>query len=270
MHITLLINRDLASNVALNYLLPALSTAHELTVYYSERVGQPPSEHALATLAFFEQTLPNEILYPLFDARQQQGPLRTFEALARYLQCPMQCLNDPNSLEGLALLRAHSPDLLLTIRYGRILQQAAIDIAGLGVLNLHSGKLPNYRGVMATFQAMKAGDPELYSTVHWIENATIDTGRIVTIQGIARAPDSCYLMNVVGLYPSGCEALIQAVRALTAGAPLVASPAPRQGQYYSFPDAKALREFHDAGLRLVDHRALAHFLNNYRSLPQSQ
>ena len=265
MHITLLVNRDLASNVALNNLLPDLSEAHDLTLYYSERVGHPPSNHALATLEFFEQTLPNHILFPLIDHRQQRGELATFKALETYLLRPMQSLNDPNSRQGLDQLRQDSPDLVLSIRYGRILHQAAIDIPKLGVLNLHSGRLPDYRGVMATFRSMLKMDTDLCTTLHWIENASIDTGRIVGIQCAPRKPNACYLMNVLGLYQSGCRAIIGAIERLESGEPLSGTPPEQWGDYYSFPEAETLRQFHEAGHRLVDPEALTHFLSSYRN-----
>lgn len=265
MRITLLVNRDLASNVALNNLLPELSKEHDLSVYYSERVGQPPSNHALATLAFFEQTLSNHILFPLIDHRQQRGALATFKALETYLLRPMQSLNNPNSRQGLDRLRRDSPDLVLSIRYGRILHQAAIDIPKLGVLNLHSGKLPDYRGVMATFRAMLKMDTHLCTTLHWVENASIDTGRIVGIQCAPREPNACYLMNVLSLYQSGCRAIIGAIERLESGEPLSGSPPEQRGDYYSFPEAETLWQFHEAGHRLVDPEALTYFLSSYRT-----
>ena len=129
----------------------------------------------------------------------------------------MQRLNDPNSPSGIALLKSANPDLIVSIRYGRILKQSAIDIPHrLGVLNLHSGKLPQYRGVMATFRALLAGDAELFSTLHWIDDETIDTGRIISIQGVPTDPDGCYLSNTLNLYPSGCRALLDAINTLHA------------------------------------------------------
>ena len=68
MRITLLTNRDLASNVALNLLLPQLSSNHELHVFCSDRVGSKPAATGLATASFYEQTLPLELLFPLIDA----------------------------------------------------------------------------------------------------------------------------------------------------------------------------------------------------------
>ncbi len=179
--ITLLTNRDLASNFALNLLLPQLSTHHDLQVFCSDTVGSQPVAPGLATASFYETTLPLELLFPLVDAHPKQGELLTFQGLRQFLVEPMASLNQPNTADGLSTLAATEPDLMISIRYGCILEADALSIPAKGVLNLHSGGLPEYRGVMATFRAMLANDNMLCSTLHWIDDATIDTGRIISI-----------------------------------------------------------------------------------------
>ena len=197
MRITFLVNRDLASNVALNLLLPKLVEKHQLTAFYSDQVGTQPDDPSLAMLFFFEHTLLDQLLFPLIDDLSLRGKRLTFDALSTFLTEPMQRLNAPNSPSGIASLKSTNPDLIVSIRYGHILKQSAIDIPHLGVLNLHSGKLPQYRGVMATFRALLAGDAALFSTLHWIDDETIDTGRIISIQGIPTDQDGCYLSNTL-------------------------------------------------------------------------
>jgi methionyl-tRNA formyltransferase len=68
MNITLLANRDLASNLALNQLLPRLSEQHQLRVFLSSQVGSAANlPEPLRLLKFFEQTLFNDILFPALD-----------------------------------------------------------------------------------------------------------------------------------------------------------------------------------------------------------
>lgn len=201
MRITLLTNLDLASNVALNLLLPALSTAHDLELMCSSSVGKPSTHPELAALRFLEQTLPNDLLFPMVDTQKNAGELLTFQGLERYLASPMRVLNAPNSEHGVRLLSDTTPELMISIRYGKILRSKALSIPDLGVLNLHSGKLPDYRGVMATFRAMLAQEQELFSTLHWIDDDTIDTGRVISVQGHRRAAIGCYLSNTLSLYP---------------------------------------------------------------------
>jgi methionyl-tRNA formyltransferase len=96
----------------------------------------------LATASFYEQTLPLEILFPLIDAQPKQGELLTFQGLGQFLVAPVASLNQPNTTGGLSTLAATEPDLMISIRYGCILEADALSIPAKGVLNLHSGGLP--------------------------------------------------------------------------------------------------------------------------------
>lgn len=263
MRITFLTNRDLASNFALNLLVPALSENHELQVFCSDAVGRKPVEPTLAELNFYEHTLPNELLFPLIDAQGSKGELLTFKGLSDYLSSPVTSLNEPNETRGLATLAASEPDLAVSIRYGCILDVPAISLPPKGVLNLHSGRLPAYRGVMATFRAMLANDEELCSTLHWIDDAGIDTGRTISVQATTRHPSQCYLANTLGLYPSGCEALLRAIETMTKGGslPLVHSDGP--SCYYSFPDTSTIDTFEAASFKWVDPVFFTQFIGRY-------
>ena len=247
MRITLLTNRDLASNFALNLLLPQLSSNHDLHVFCSDRVGSKPAAPGLATALFYEQTLPLELVFPLIDAQPKHGELLTFQGLNTFLVQPVTSLNQPNSSEGLGELAATEPDLVVSIRYGCILGAELLAAPTRGVLNLHSGRLPEYRGVMATFRAMLAGDEKLCSTLHWIDDPTIDTGRIISIQSHKRDPEHCYLANTIGLYPSGCKAILEAIGTIETGHEPNAQAPRDTGTYYSFPDQASLEAFTEAG-----------------------
>ena len=263
MRITLLTNRDLASNYALNLLLPSLSSNHELHVLCSDRVGSKPAAPGLATASFYEQTLPLELLFPLIDAQPKHGELRTFQGLNQYPVAPIASLNKPNSTEGLGTLAATEPDLVISIRYGCILEAEALSIPTKGVLNLHSGRLPEYRGVMATFRAMLAGDEKLCSTLHWIDDATIDTGRIISIQSHDRDPMQCYLSNTIGLYPAGCAAILEVVGMIETGHQPDSQMPEQGGAYFSFPDQGSLEAFAQSGHRWANPEFVAKMMSRY-------
>jgi methionyl-tRNA formyltransferase len=159
----------------------------------------------------------------------------------------------PDAPEGLAALTEAAPDLVISVRYRRILRDAAIAIPRHGVINLHSGVLPEYQGVMATFWAMLDGAATLGCTLHRVVDSGIDTGPII---GIAIRPadrKASYLRNVLALYPRGIDMLVAAVDALAAGRPLVTrTDTGGSGRYFSTPDPAALARFDAAGLRLID------------------
>ena len=263
MRITLLTNRDLASNIALNLLLPALSDGHELEVFCSSSVGTPSGLPDMATLQFLEQTLPNDLLFPLIDAQAHEGELLTFQGLERYLNSPIGSLNTPNSPEGLKVLSTTAPDLVISIRYGRILHTEVLSIPARGVLNLHSGRLPTYRGVMATFRAMLAQDEDLYSTLHWIDDDSIDAGRVISVQSHRRRPEACYLSNTLSLYPAGCEAVLKAVSILEHQGTLPSLERELANTYYSFPDEDSLLRFNQAGYQWAAPEFLTRLYSRY-------
>lgn len=261
--ITFLVNLDLQSNYALNLLLPTLSDPHDITVFFSSRVGSGAQHAALRQLTFYEQTLPNQLLFPILDRVEKRGSLRTFAGLLEYLTGPIQPLEEPNSKIGLKRLRSARPDLIISIRYGRILHAAAIAVPRLGVINLHSGRLPEYRGVMATFRAMLNNDAELASTLHWIDSDSIDAGPVICQQVTPRVPGSCYLGNVLSLYDAGCSAMVQAIETLSRHQVPKCNAATDTGAYYSFPTDADIARFAQEGHQWVDESRLITFLTRY-------
>jgi methionyl-tRNA formyltransferase len=253
LNITVLANRDLASNLALNHLLPALAAGHRVSVYLSDAVGgKADRPQALQDLKFFEQTLFNELLFPLVDGGDNPGELRTYAGLARHTAQPIASLNRVNSEAGLATLRGDEPDLIVSIRYGGILRDEAIAIPALGVINLHSGLLPQYRGVMASFRALLAGEDRLGTTLHYIQDPGIDTGDVIAQTALAVEPGRSYLWHVLALYPPAIEKLLACVAELARGDALPTHPQGAGGQYFSFPDAEDLAAFQAHGLALFD------------------
>ncbi len=264
MKITILANRDVASNFALNRLLPALAAEHRLSIFLSSRVGgNTLAPKPLVQLKLFEQSLFNDLLFPALARSSVDGRLLSFEALAASVDAPLSVLNKINSNEGLKMLVASQPELVLSIRYGGILRETAIAVPRLGVLNLHSGLLPQYRGVMASFYAMLNGDSSLGTTLHFIRDAGIDTGDIVgnTQQLVQR--EHSYLWNVLQLYPAGVDLMCSAVAKLTAGLELPVSAQPEGGNYYSFPSEDQLHRFGELGLSLYDVQEIIDFAKYY-------
>lgn len=243
MKITLLCNRDLPSHVALGLLVKGLAE-HSLSIFISEKVGADKVlPEPLMELAAFERQL-------LMDGRP------SFEQLAESAGCSLQGFvdldNKVNTPEGIARIAATEPELIISVRFGLIIREAVIALPNKGIINLHSGLLPNYRGVMATFRAMQNNDTEIASTLHYIRDRGIDNGDIISISAIPLNPQQSYLLNVINLYAGGCQQIISAVSNLCAGKGLVAYPQEQVSTYYSFPSQAELDAFAAAGGRLFD------------------
>jgi methionyl-tRNA formyltransferase len=251
------VNRDLASSVALNLLLPAFAP-HEVRVGLTERVGrstpadEPPARRELRIA---EQELPNEVLFPAIERAAYPDDGRRFLTFAELETCrgiPVTGLPRPNDGPGLAAIEAFAPDVIVTIRYGAILRPAAIAIPRFGVLNLHSGLLPAYRGVLATFRALIHGDAEIGCTLHSIADASIDTGDIIAQARIPVQRERSLLWHVLALYEPGVSLITAALDRLATGDPVRGTAQPAGGAYYSAPSSAEWEAFLRRGWRVAD------------------
>ena len=120
--------------------------------------------------------------------------------------------------------------------------------------------LPEYRGAMATLWALLNGDTEIGSTLHYIVDATIDTGPVVGRARIPLAHERSYMASVLDLYPPGCEMVLKAIGEIERTG---AAPSQRQtgkGRYFTWPTQEELDGFLEQGYRLCDGQELAQFI----------
>jgi methionyl-tRNA formyltransferase len=243
MNIVLLGHRDIASLFALNRLI-TLCPEHGYTAFHSGPLkSEQPVPDALLKLA-------------KIDAKLCGQYLAEFEVAAALRSA--RELPAPNSPEGLQLLTDCDPDLIVSIRYRRILRDDAIAVPRHGILNLHSGILPDYRGVMATFWAMLNNEPEIGATLHRIVDSGVDTGPVIGISRVKTQLQESYLANVLSLYIEGCTMLANSLKAVSRGKIQRDAPPPtRPGRYYSTPDDAAIKRFLAKNLSLVRGNELA-------------
>lgn len=281
MRITLLCNLDIASNLAANRLIKALPE-HHFSVLMTAQVGSNSHRpKALEALSFYENTLFTRILFPALASKQEaskckgsekgvsgkgaagkesgeyevyaQPQLLTFEAMQQR-GVDIYPVSEINDGHGLSVLKRCQPDLILSVRFGRILKTPALEVPKYGVLNLHSGLLPQYRGIMATFWAMLRDESHIGCTLHRIQDGGIDTGDILSTHAIEMDYSLSYFDNMLTIYPAGLDAMIAATKRIADGVALVAMPQDdSQANYYGLPDHASISLFEQKGYRWVIH-----------------
>jgi len=244
MNIILLGHDDIASKIALRFIASQLPE-HNYKLFLSgpSAAAETPPPEQLARLSMLDKTFYDSLPWNIHGGTDE--------------------LPAPNSSDGVTALRAFEPDLFISLRYRRILKPVSIEIPQHGVLNLHSGLLPQYQGVMATFWAMLNDDEEIGCTLHTIVDETIDTGPIIGLSRTSVRTEWSYLANVLELYPDGCRMTVDAIRKISAGETLETFPQTAAGHYYSVPQPDDLERFLAMGLRLADANDLQDFLDRH-------
>jgi len=139
-------------------------------------------------------------------------------------------------------------DLIASVSATQIFKERLINLPPHGCINIHTAKLPNYRGLYPTYWAMACGEKSIGICVHYIEKG-IDTGRII-LQDEVEIPASTTLDHMLKVTKlKGAELLIKAIKQIAEGTVRASYPE-GQGSYFSFPTAESYRQFKNHGYKL--------------------
>ena len=98
---------------------------------------------------------------------------------------PYLKVNSPNNQDAIEFLKNQNPDLILSIG-SNIIREKFLEIPNIGVLNVHMGILPEYRGIGVTEWPIienRVHDVGLGITLHFMDSG-VDTGPIVDTKKI--------------------------------------------------------------------------------------
>lgn len=219
MRVLLLLNSDLHSKAAYDKLSLYLSK-YDTKVFVSQKVGS-------------SKNLPKQII-DMQSAESFKFP--------EFYTLP----DNINSDLALDEIGVFAPDIILSIRFGQIIKRTdLINLPRFGILNLHSGILPRYRGVMPSFWSILNGEKRLGATLHFITDPTIDTGNIVGFSESEIDWDDSLISNINRIYDEGCELVISALDRVFSLGRIDSIPQNQIGstRYYSYPKETDVQSF---------------------------
>jgi methionyl-tRNA formyltransferase len=119
-------------------------------------------------------------------------------------------------LEGLDALRELKPEICVSAAFGQIFSKEIIDVAPLGIINVHASLLPKLRGAAPIQWAIINGDTETgVTTMHTDEG--IDTGDMILSAKTTILPDENSAELSLRLSEMGAELLCKTLRLIEKG-----------------------------------------------------
>ncbi|MFT5425667.1 MAG: methionyl-tRNA formyltransferase [Gammaproteobacteria bacterium] len=163
--------------------------------------------------------------------------------ISRIYDIPVKRVSDINQPAVVKLLEDLKPDIIVSAYFNQIIKEPIIELPRLGILNIHPGWLPAYRGAMAYFWVLKNGSETAGVSVHWIDKGT-DTGEIVARRQI-KIEKGMTQQKVLILTAVTGSILLQRIAKLilTGQKPNGISVKDEQSQYYSVPGEKEFNEY---------------------------
>jgi len=190
--IAVCVKNDLFGAIVLNHVVPRLlAGGHNLAVFMSvrDRVELDDSIPELDLMRMVERQVPLNLLFPALDSGAATMAMATPRGVAALTGRPLVLVGDMTREGGVALIEGFAPEMILSVRFSYLFRRSTIAMAQGGIINVHPGPLPEYRGLYAPFWQMTRGNPTLRCTVHLVDPG-IDTGPLLSIAGAAWAVDT--------------------------------------------------------------------------------
>ena len=194
------------------------------------------------------------------------GPIDFCRLLARYVRVKLrgdsiaklaknkglpivECrsVNDPEYIER---VKAISPDVIASVAAPEIFKKPIIDTPGTGCINIHSGRLPIYRGMMPNFWQLLKGEKTACVTVHEMVEKLDAGGILGTLEWPLKEKDSLDRV-ITGTKQDGARLMIDVLLKMKRGE-AVAEPLDMSNkQYFSFPQPEDVKAFRKRGHKMI-------------------
>jgi methionyl-tRNA formyltransferase len=175
---------------------------------------------------------------------------RSIGRLAAERGIPMVPAQSVNAPEYVRTVRGIAPDVIVSVAAPEIFRKDLLRTPRLGCINIHSGRLPVYRGMMPTFWQMMRGEREITVTVHEMAEV-LDGGKILGTMAVPLTPRDTLDRVITETKQQGARLLIDVLdqirRGKSVGVPVDMSSA----SYFSFPKREHVAEFRQRGHRLI-------------------
>jgi methionyl-tRNA formyltransferase len=175
---------------------------------------------------------------------------RSVESIAASAGVPVVATQSVNQPDYLDRVRAIAPDVIVSVAAPEIFKAKLLGLPPLGCINIHSGRLPAYRGMMPTFWQMLRGEPAVTITVHYMAEK-LDTGDVLATRGFALRPSDSLDRVIRETKREGARLVLRVLRDLRDGKADPQALTMDDSEYFSFPKREDVRAFRRRGHRLL-------------------
>jgi methionyl-tRNA formyltransferase len=136
-----------------------------------------------------------------------------------------------NSPETLKILMSYDPDLFILSGYNKIIKLPVIQLPKLGTINLHGGKLPEYRGAAPINWQIINGETSGGCAIIYVDEG-IDTGDIIAQEMYSIKPDDTHasiLEKTLRIFPA---LLLSVLKKIEQGSVQAQKQDPLAGGYF--------------------------------------
>lgn len=278
------VGQDITAHLIMNRVVKDVleKGVYEPVLFFPKNAYSPRADiPQLREFSFYDKALLNNTVYPFINAKPYDlegravnlTPQQFNEDFGVHVET-IDDVNDPALVARIA--QNDNIACALSLRCTQIFRKDITEAIKRRApfMNLHSGLLPDYRGVMPTLRRMfdiasgAVAETDYGCTLHKVDyfdpNAVdhgIDTGKIIEVKSIALNSNHSGYLAQVALAEAGAESLIKALSEVEHNYTLRGYPQNNENSaYYTFPTQKELIQWKQAGVTLVRPEEVVHTL----------
>jgi len=177
---------------------------------------------------------------------------RTISKLALEHGLPLITTPSINSEDFINKIKALGPELIVSVAAPEIFKSRVLSLASIGCLNIHSGKIPDYRGMMPTFWQMLEGQKNVTVSVHEMVEK-LDSGGIIDTFEFPIKPGDSLDRVISGTKQEGARLMIRILKeiAVTRAMPKSTPLIMENSRLFKFPQPSDVKKFRALGFRML-------------------
>jgi methionyl-tRNA formyltransferase len=178
------------------------------------------------------------------------GRFFDLEQLCGHYRIEMIRSNNVNDAGTVEWIRNKEADVIVSVAAPHIFKEAILGVARWGCINIHSAKLPQYRGMLPNFWNMYHNEKSSAITIHTMD-LEIDRGKILLQREFEIKPEESLDQLIKRTKAFGALCLIEVLNNIKGGAVVYKEPDKAPSSYFSFPTPRDVKQFRRMGKRLL-------------------
>ena len=173
----------------------------------------------------------------------------TIEQAFRFHNIDVIKRNDINSTDFIQEMGRKNLNLIVSVAAPKIFKKPLLELPRYGCINIHTAKLPKYRGMMPNFWNLYHDEKYTGITIHTMDEK-IDAGKIILQKEVAIKEGESLDSLTKRTKKLGAELMLEALRQIKTGEVKYSNYPDVESSYYSFPKKEDVREFRRRGKRI--------------------
>ena len=170
--------------------------------------------------------------------------------LAKEKGLPIIECGSVNDADYIQRLKDLEVDVIASVAGPEIFKKGILEVPKVRCINIHSGRLPIYRGMMPNFWQLLHGEEHAVITVHEMVEK-LDAGDILgTIEWPLKENDSLDRV-ITGTKQDGARLMMNVILKMKAGEMELTPLDMSNKQYFRFPQSKDVKAFRKRGHKMI-------------------